>query len=279
PFNLCQLLAGSEGTLGIITEAKIQLRPLPAKEIGLLCVHFDDMVECMRGNIVALQHEPEASELVDKYNLEFAQGHPTYQHNRFFIQGDPEALLIVEFRADRLEEVSRKANRLVADLQRQGLGYAYPLITGDQQTNLVWDVRKAGLGLIRNLPGDSQPVNLIEDCAVSPADLPAYVADVQEMLKQEQVHASYYAHAGAGELHIEPFLNLKSETGKRQFRSILEKTTDLVLKYNGSLSGEHGDGRLRGEFIGKVLGEQVYELLQRVKNIFDAKGVFNAQKI
>src|SRR5690606_25107555 len=159
PFNLCQLLAGSEGTLGIITEAKIQLRPLPAKEIGLLCVHFEDMVECMRGNIVALQHEPEASELVDKYILDFTKGHPTYQHNRFFIQGDPEALLIVEFRADRLEEVSRKANRLVADLQRQGLGYAYPLITGDQQTNLVWDVRKAGLGLIRNLPGDSQPVN------------------------------------------------------------------------------------------------------------------------
>lgn len=279
PFNLCQLLAGSEGTLGIITEAKIQLRPLPAKEIGLLCVHFEDMVECMRGNIVALQHEPEASELVDKYILDFTTGHPTYQHNRFFIQGDPEALLIVEFRADRLEEVNRKADELVADLQRQGLGYAYPLITGDQQTNLVWDVRKAGLGLIRNLPGDSQPVNLIEDCAVSPADLPAYVADVQEMLKQEQVHASYYAHAGAGELHIEPFLNLKSETGKRQFRSILEKTTDLVLKYNGSLSGEHGDGRLRGEFIGKVLGEQVYELLQRVKNIFDTKGVFNAQKI
>src|SRR5690606_17339323 len=189
------------------------------------------------------------------------------------------ALLIVEFRADKEEEIVRKAEALKQDLISRGLGYAYPLVMGVQQTNLVWDVRKAGLGLIRNLPGDEQPVNLIEDCAVSPKDLPAYVADVQQILKEEGVHASYYAHAGAGELHIEPFINLKTAEGKRKFRSILEKTTDLVLKYNGSLSGEHGDGRLRGEFIGKVLGEKVYALLQEVKNVFDPKGIFNANKI
>src|SRR5690606_23137028 len=99
------------------------------------------------------------------------------------------------------------------------------------------------------------------------------------VLKEEGVHGSYYAHAGAGELHIEPFVNLKSAEGRRQFRSILEKTTDLVIKYNGSLSGEHGDGRLRGEFIGKVLGEKVYALLQDVKNIFDPKGIFNRNKV
>lgn len=279
PFNLCNLLAGSEGTLGIVTEAKIQLRPLPPKELGLLCVHFDDMVECMHGNVIALDHYPEASELVDKYILDFTDGHPTYQYNRFFIEGDPKALLIVEFRADTKAEVEAKALLLKEDLMAKGMGYAYPLITDPKEANLVWDVRKAGLGLIRNLPGDSQPVNLIEDCAVSPSDLPAYVADVQALLQEEGVHASYYAHAGAGELHIEPFVNLKSEEGKKQFRSILEKTSDLVLKYNGSLSGEHGDGRLRGEFIGKVLGDKVYTLLQEVKGIFDPQGIFNANKI
>lgn len=279
PFNLCNLLAGSEGTLGIVTSAKIKLRPLPPKELGLLCVHFSDMVECMHGNVVALKHKPEASELVDKYILDFTVGHPTYQYNRFFIEGDPQALLIIEFRADTIAEVEQKAKLLKEDLIQQGLGYAYPLIKGAKETNMVWDVRKAGLGLIRNLPGDSQPVNLIEDCAVSPEDLPAYVADIQAMLKEQGVHASYYAHAGAGELHIEPFVNLKTAEGKKQFRSILEKTTDLVLKYNGSLSGEHGDGRLRGEFIGKVLGDKVYSILQDVKVIFDAKGIFNANKI
>jgi len=279
PFNFCRLLAGSEGTIGIITEAKIKLMPLPPKEIGLLCVHFNDMVECMRGNALALKYHPEASELVDKYILDFTVGHPTYQYNRFFIEGDPQALLIVEFRADNIEEIERKAEALKIALQTAQLGYAYPLITGSAQCNLVWDVRKAGLGLIRNLPGDNQPVNLIEDCAVSPEDLPDYVADIQKLLAEEQVHASYYAHAGAGELHIEPFINLKSVEGRRQFRSILEKTTDLVLKYNGSLSGEHGDGRLRGEIIGKVLGEQVYQLLLQVKQAFDPHRIFNAKKI
>ncbi|MDM1049223.1 FAD-binding protein [Sphingobacterium hotanense] len=279
PFNFCRLLAGSEGTIGIITEAKIKLMPLPPKEIGLLCVHFNDMVECMRGNALALKYHPEASELVDKYILDFTVGHPTYQYNRFFIEGDPQALLIVEFRADTIEEIEQKAAALKLALQSAQLGYAYPLIMGSEQCNLVWDVRKAGLGLIRNLPGDNQPVNLIEDCAVSPEDLPDYVADIQKLLSEEQVHASYYAHAGAGELHIEPFINLKSAEGRRQFRSILEKTTDLVLKYNGSLSGEHGDGRLRGEFIGKVLGEQVYQLLLQVKQAFDPNHIFNARKI
>lgn len=279
PFNFCKLLAGSEGTIGIITEAKIKLMPLPPKEIGLLCVHFNDMVECMRGNVVALRNNPEASELVDKYILDFTVGHPTYQYNRFFIEGDPQALLIIEFRGDTVKEIQAKADKLKSELMLEGLGYAYPLILGTAQTNLVWDVRKAGLGLIRNLPGDSQPVNLIEDCAVSPEDLPDYVRDVQQLLAEEQVHASYYAHAGAGELHIEPFINLKTGHGKKQFRRILEKTTDLVLKYNGSLSGEHGDGRLRGEFIPKVLGEKVYQLLLEVKHIFDPKAVFNAKKI
>ena len=279
PFNLCSLLAGSEGTLGIVTEAKLRLMPLPAAKIGLLCVHFTDLVECMEGNVVALSHRPEASELVDKYILDFTVGHPTYQHNRFFIEGDPQALLIIEFRSDDEAELKQRAAALTADLRDRGLGYAYPLVLGAEQTNLVWDVRKAGLGLIRNLPGDEQPVNLIEDCAVSPEDLPAYVRDVQALLADEGVHASYYAHAGAGELHIEPFINLKTKDGKRKFRRILDRTTDLVLKYNGSLSGEHGDGRLRGEFIGKVLGEQVYKLLQHTKAIFDPKGVFNAHKI
>ncbi|MHC8949770.1 FAD-binding and (Fe-S)-binding domain-containing protein [Sphingobacterium hungaricum] len=279
PFNFCRLLAGSEGTLGIVTEAKLQLMDLPDPEIGLLCVHFSDMISCMEGNIVALRHHPEASELVDKYIMDFTVGHPTYQYNRFFIEGDPQALLIIEFRAKTQDEILLKAEALKAELIVNQLGYAYPLITGKQQTDLVWDVRKAGLGLIRNLPGDSQPVNLIEDCAVSPNDLPAYVAEIQQLLNEENVHASYYAHAGAGELHIEPFVNLKTTEGRKTFRSILEKTTDLVVKYNGSLSGEHGDGRLRGEFIGKVLGEQVYALLQEVKDIFDPNGVFNANKI
>jgi len=279
PFNLCRLLAGSEGTLGIVTEAKLNLLPLPPKEIGLLCVHFHSLMESLHANVVVLEHQPEASELVDKYIMDFTKGHPTYQYNRFFIEGDPEALLMIEFRADTLQEVEIRAQALKEDLMSRDLGYAYPLITGSEQTNLVWDVRKAGLGLIRNLPGDTQPVNLIEDCAVSPEDLPAYIEDLQRILKKHEAKASYYAHAGAGELHVEPLINLKTAEGKVKFRAILAETALLVKRYNGSLSGEHGDGRLRGEFIGTVLGDEVYTLLEEVKNIFDPHHVFNANKI
>ncbi len=278
PLNLCKLLAGSEGTLGILTEAKLNLIPLPAPEVGLLCVHCHTLIESLKANIVALRHQPEASELVDKYIMDFTKGHPTYQHNRFFIEGDPQALLMVEFRGDTLAEVEAKADALRAELVASNLGYAHPLVTGPH-TALVWDVRKAGLGLIRNLPGDTQPVNLIEDCAVSPEDLPAYVTDVIAILDKHGLQASYYAHAGAGELHIEPLINLKTEKGRDAFRSVLTDTAQLVKKYNGSLSGEHGDGRLRGEFIPAVLGPSVYSLLKQVKSIFDPRGIFNANKI
>ena len=276
--NLCTLLAGSEGTTGILTEARLNLMPLPPKEVGLLCVHCFSVLESMHANVTALRHQPESSELVDKYILDFTKGHPTYQYNRFFIEGDPGALLIVEFRAESLQEVRQKAEALKEELQLQGLGYAYPLITGPE-TDLVWDVRKAGLGLIRNLPGDTQPVNLIEDCAVSPEDLPAYVTEVEQILQKYGLQASYYAHAGAGELHIEPLINLKSSDGRYAFRQVLAETALLVKKYNGSLSGEHGDGRLRGEFIPTVLGHEVYALLKKVKQIFDPNTVFNRGKI
>lgn len=278
PLNLCKLLAGSEGTLGILTEAKLNLMPLPAPEVGLLCVHCHTLIESLEANIVALRHQPEASELVDKYIMDFTKGHPTYQHNRFFIQGDPQALLMVEFRGHSIAEVEAKAEALRAELVAHRLGYAHPLVTGPR-TALVWDVRKAGLGLIRNLPGDTQPVNLIEDCAVSPEDLPAYVTELIGILDAHGLQASYYAHAGAGELHIEPLINLKTDKGRETFRSVLAATAQLVKKYNGSLSGEHGDGRLRGEFIPAVLGPSVYSLLKQVKSIFDPQGIFNANKI
>ncbi|TXK46089.1 FAD-binding protein [Pontibacter qinzhouensis] len=277
-LNLCNLLAGSEGTLAFITEAKLDLIPLPPKAEGLVCVHCSSLPEALLVNLVALKHQPMASELVDDYIMGFTKGHPVYQHNRFFIEGEPAALLMIEFMADTQEAITAMANALVTDLKEAGLGYAYPLIRG-AQTKLAWDVRKAGLGLIRNLPGDSQPVNLIEDCAVSPEDLPAYIEDLQVILNKYKLKASYYAHAGAGELHVEPMINLKTSEGKELFRLVLHDTALLVKKYNGSLSGEHGDGRLRGEFIPTVLGKEVYALLKQVKLAFDPKSVFNANKI
>lgn len=278
PFNFCKLLAGSEGTLAFVTEAKLRLLPLPPQYIGVICIHTASIQEALKANLVAIKHPIMSSELVDKYILDFTDGHPTYHANRFFIEGDPAAILMVELMADSETTLHTLAQNLISDLKNAQLGYAHPLITGEA-TKQVWDVRKAGLGLIRNLKGGTQPVNLIEDCAVSPEDLPDYIADLQDLLKRHNVNASYYAHAGAGELHVEPMLNLKTPEGKKLFRTILAETAELVKKYNGSLSGEHGDGRLRGEFIESVLGTEVYDLFKKIKTLFDPYNTFNAHKI
>lgn len=278
PFNLCKLLAGSEGTLGFITELKLNLLPLPPKEVGVLIVHCSTLVESLYANIEVLKQGPMASELVDKMIMDFTIGHPEYQKNRFFIEGDPAALLMVEFMEESRAALDEKLESTIAALQQNKLGYAYPVLY-NADTKFAWDVRKAGLGLLRNLKGDAQPVNLIEDCAVSTNDLPHYIEDLQVLLAKHGVKASYYAHAGAGELHVEPIINLKTEEGVKQFRDILKETAALVKKYNGSLSGEHGDGRLRGEFIPAMVGDEVYGLFKQVKNIFDPGGILNKGKI
>ncbi len=277
-FNLCKLLAGSEGTLAITTEIKLQLLPLPPKSIALVCVHCSSIGEALLANSLALHFNPMASELVDKCIMDYTIGHAAYNKNRFFITGDPEAILMVEFMMETKEAANDKAIELVAGLQQHGYGYAFPVLY-DEVTQAAWDIRKAGLGLLRNAAGNLQPVNLIEDCAVAPEDLPAYIEDLQIILHRYQVTASYYAHAGAGELHVEPMLNLKTKEGVFIFRSILKETAALVKKYNGSLSGEHGDGRLRGEFIAEVMGEKVMELFKEVKKVFDPGNIFNAGKI
>jgi FAD/FMN-containing dehydrogenase/Fe-S oxidoreductase len=277
-FNLCNLIAGSEGTLMFITELKLNLIDLPPKEIAVVCVHCNSIDESLRANIIALEHNPMASELVDRYIMNFTREHREYHKNCFFIEGDPAALLMVEFMEHEKTAATAKAEALIRHLKKQGYGYAFPILY-NKDTNYAWEVRKAGLGLLRNLPGDSQPVNLIEDCAVDPSDLPDYIHDLQTILDKHKVSASYYAHAGAGEIHVEPIINLKTKEGVQLFRSLLAETVELVKKYKGSLSGEHGDGRLRGEYISSVVGDQIYELFKEVKSIFDPNNVFNKGKI
>ncbi len=278
PFNICKLIAGSEGTLAFITEVKLNLMELPPEQIAVVCVHTHSIEEALRANIIALRHEPTASELVDRYIMNFTKEHPEYSKYCFFIEGDPATILMVEFMGHQKETVVGRANNLIDNLKQSGYGYSFPVLFNDD-TKYAWDVRKAGLGLLRNLPGDKQPVNLIEDCAVAPAELPEYIKDVQTLLDKYNVDVSYYAHAGAGELHVEPMINLKSAEGLKLFRLILAETVKILKKYKGSLSGEHGDGRLRGEFISVMTGEETFNMFRTIKNIFDPKNVFNKGKI
>lgn len=277
-FNFCSLIAGSEGTLAFITEIKLNVVPVPPKEIGLLCVHFNSIDEALRANLVAVKYRISASELIDHYVLECTKNNIEQQKNRFFVQGDPGAILVIEFSRNNREEIIAEAQQCEAEMRAAGLGYHFPLLFGNDSKK-IWTLRKAGLGLLSNLPGDEKAVPVIEDTAVDVQDLPAYIREFNEILNKHGLYSVHYAHAGSGELHLRPIINLKTEQGNQLFRTIAEEIATLVKKYQGSLSGEHGDGRLRGEFIRQMVGEKNYHLLKEIKKAWDPHTIFNPNKI
>lgn len=277
-FNFSALMAGSEGTLAFVTEIELNLVPLPPKVKGLVCIHFNTLEEALQANLVCLKYKPGAIELMDSTILECTKANIEQRKNRFFLQGDPGALLIVEFALNTAEELQDVKERMENELRQASLGYHFPLVTG-ADISKVWALRKSGLGVLTNMPGDAKPVSLIEDTAVRPDDLPAYIRDFKELLGQYGLSCVYHAHAATGELHLRPVINLKDPEGVRLFRSVATDVAHLVKKYRGSLSGEHGDGRLRGEFIPVMVGPHNYELMRQVKQTWDPKGVFNRGKI
>ena len=281
-FNMCSLIAGSEGTLCFLTEIKLNLVPLPPKTQGLVCVHCNSIDEALRATVLTLKYGPHAVELIDNYVLECAMLNVEQKKNAFFVMDKPDgtlpAILVVDLSRETKEEVEALALEMSAELHQSGMGFHYPLLFGDD-TKKIWTLRKAGLGLLSNIPGDEKAVAVIEDTAVDVYDQPEYIRDFNEILKKNGMSAVHYAHAGTGELHLRPIINLKTSEGHRQFRMIAEEIAALVKKYDGSLSGEHGDGRLRGEFIPKMVGEHNYQLFKDIKNAWDPNHIFNPGKI
>ena len=277
-INLCKLLAGSEGTLAFITEIKVSLDALPPKEIMVVCGHCDTLDKSFEANLVALRHHPTAIELMDGDILELSKGNAEQQKNRFFVEGDPAALLITELRAETREELDAQAEKLEKDLLDSGLVYLNTRVY-DTDVQKVWALRKAGLGILGGMKGDAKPMGVIEDTAVAPKYMPAYMKDFQEMTKRLGANVVYYGHISTGELHLRPIINLKTKEGQTLFRNLATETAQLVKKHRGSISGEHGDGRLRGEFIKMLYGDETYELMRQVKQCWDPEGMFNLHKI
>jgi FAD/FMN-containing dehydrogenase/Fe-S oxidoreductase len=275
---LCKLLAGSEGTLAFITEIKVSLDVLPPKEIMVVCGHCNTLDKSFEANLVALRHNPTAIELMDGDILELSKGNAEQQKNRFFVEGDPAALLITELRAETREELDQKAEALEKDLLESGLVYHNTRVYG-ADVSKVWALRKAGLGILGGMKGDAKPMGVIEDTAVSPKFMPSYMKDFQEMTHRLGANVVYYGHISTGELHLRPILNLKTKEGQTLFRNLATETAQLVKKHRGSISGEHGDGRLRGEFIKMLYGDDAYELMRQVKQCWDPDGMFNLHKI
>ena len=282
-FNMCRLLAGSEGTLFFGVEFELNVLPLPPPG-GLLCVHCETVDEALRATVVVMGLrasglEPTACELIDKKILDCTKDNLEQARNRRFVVGDPGAVLVVELRDADPAALTRKLEAVSTELKSRGLGYAYPTLLG-AEGHAVWELRRAGQGLVNNLPGDAKPREIVEDTAVAVEDLPAYIAEFDRLLAEKYgIDCVHYAHAGAGELHLRPLFDLHSAAGLKMFRDVATDVAHLVKKYRGSLSGEHGDGRLRGEFIRTMVGDECYRLFERVKRAFDPQGIFNPGKI
>lgn len=277
-FNFCKLLAGSEGTLAFTTEIKLNLVPAPPKTMGALVVQLNSIEEACRATIIAKKYHPGAIELLDDIVLQCTKSNPEQMKNRFFVEGDPAALIVIEWGRETKAEIDQLANDLEAELRANNYGYHFPRLFG-ADIGKVWALRKAGLGLLANVPGDPKAVACIEDTAVDVDDQPEFVVDFQAILKRYNMECVFYAHIGDGEIHLRPVLDLKVEKDRQLFHTITDEVATLVKKYRGSLSGEHGDGRVRGEFIPKMIGDKNYALLKELKKAWDPKGIFNPGKI
>jgi FAD/FMN-containing dehydrogenase/Fe-S oxidoreductase len=277
-LNFCKLLSGSEGTLAFTTEIKLNLVDLPPKEKAVVAVHLNSIYESTKANLIALKYKPGAVELIDDFVLQCTKSNLDQMQNRFFVQGDPGALLVVEFARHSREEIDKLARDMEAEMRANGYGFHFPVLYG-ADINKVWSLRKAGLGLLANVPGDPKAVACIEDTAVAVEDQPEFIREFQLILKKYNMECVFYAHIGDGEIHLRPILDLKKEEDRRMFFTITDEVAGLVKKYRGSLSGEHGDGRVRGEFIKKMIGEKNYKLIVDLKAAWDPQNIFNPGKI
>jgi FAD/FMN-containing dehydrogenase/Fe-S oxidoreductase len=275
-FNFSKMLCGSEGTLMLFSEIKVKLVDAPTEKIALICAHFDSLESSLKAAVEAMKLAPNQCELMDKAILDCTKDNIAQSKNRFFIQGDPAAILMIE--VEEKEDKTLEAQIAEMESQLAQLSTANSILYGNDIKKAL-QLRAAGLGVLQNMKGEERPVEFVEDTAVHIEDLPDYIRDFNQMIKDLGTTSVFYAHAGAGELHTRPKVNLKTDEGRKKFRAIAEASAHLVKKYNGSLSGEHGDGLVRAEFIPIVLGQRNYELFRRIKKTWDVNNIFNPGKI
>jgi len=277
-FNMAELLCGSEGTLAMTASAKVKLVKKD-RHCVVMAPHFDSVHAAMKATVEAVKHNPAAVELVDDIILNATKGNIEQRKNRFFLQGEPKCILIIQFDGDDLAALKNKAEKLQEIFRKDGHTDTTPLITKPDQINRVWALRKAGLGLLMGLGSDKRSPSFCEDTAVRVQDLPDYVEAFQKLLDTYETRCVFYAHASVGELHLRPVIDISTHQGRQKMKNMADEIAELVHQFNGSLSGEHGDGRARAPYIQKVLGKEMMPLLQKVKEIWDPNYIFNPGKI
>ncbi len=277
-LNLAKLMAGSEGTLGAMVETTLRLHPLP-KVKGLVIVEFGTLVAAMEAVPAVLETQPSAVELNDDHLLKMCRTVPEFAKLLTFVQGDPAALLIVEYYAEDQGELAAKSEQLIRHLKRQGLGDAYNPITDARGMANVWKVRKEAVGLVMSRPGDYKPIAFIEDVAVPVDQLPSFVDRLQRLVGDHGTQAAIYGHASAGCLHVRPLINQKDADSLEVMTSILRDTADLIVDHGGALSGEHGAGLVRSAFNQQIYGDRLYQAFRELKGIFDPENIMNPGKL
>ena len=280
-FNLAKILVGSEGTLATMVEATLNLVPLP-KMTALCVIHFDDLYESLEATPLCLECEPSAVELTDKFILDLTKGNLVHARNRAFLQGDPAAILVVEFYGESRAELEEKIRNLKSKIQNskfktQNCRFYDAYDPADQAR--VWNVRKSGLGLLMGMKGDAKPQGFIEDTAVAPERLADYIRRLNKIISDHGCQAVYYAHTSVGCLHVRPVMSIKSRDGVEKMHAICQQACNLVLEFRGSFSSEHGDGLVRSEFIECAYGRKIVEAFKQVKCAFDPQGIMNPGKI
>jgi FAD/FMN-containing dehydrogenase/Fe-S oxidoreductase len=279
PFNLAKLMVGSEGTLGVVLRARLNLVPLPAAK-AVMAIQFADLLESLAATPLILRHGPSAVEVMDKSLLDYTKRSAALEAlRRSFIDGDPGALLCVELYAGRAEELPPRLEALERDLRAHGFGYRYHHALDLAAQARIWSLREAGLGLSMAMTDDAKSLSFVEDTAVAPERLRDYIERFTAIVRGHGTTAGVYAHASVGCLHVRPVVNLKTDEGVRRFEAIANDISDLVLEYGGALSGEHGDGLVRSPFMQKMFGPVLYEAFRTIKQTFDPHGLFNPGKI
>jgi FAD/FMN-containing dehydrogenase/Fe-S oxidoreductase len=279
PINLAKMMVGSEGTLGIVLEAKLRLVPLPTAK-AVMVISFADLLESLTAAPVIVGHKPSAVEVMDKSILDNTRQNAALDQIRTtFMEGDPGATLCVEFYGDRKEDLPPRLKALEEDLRSRRLGYAYHSETEPAAQAKIWSLREAALGLSMAMKEDAKSISFVEDTAVAPEKLRDFIDQFLQIVRSHGTTAGVYAHASVGCLHVRPVVNLKTEEGVRRFEAIAQDVADLVLQFGGALSGEHGDGLVRSPFMRQMFGPVLYEAFREIKRTFDPHGILNPGKI
>ena len=279
PINLAHLLVGSEGTLAFSTAIELELQPIPAHKVLGVC-HFPSFYEAMDATRHIVKLAPAAVELIDRTMIDLARDIPLYRPTvERFVQGAPEALLLVEFAGEDLDAQLRDLAGLDELLGSLGFPNAVVEAVDPAFQSAIWEVRKAGLNIMMSMKGDGKPISFIEDCAVPLDDLAEYTDRLTQVFRKHGTTGTWYAHASEGCLHVRPVLNLKLEADAKKMRAIAEEAFAMVREYKGSHSGEHGDGLVRSEFHEPMFGARMVRGFEEIKTAFDPTGLFNPGKI